>query len=428
MIMKDQENKPADERVVDFVYDELDSRQRDSYEQSLSEDKDLADAATDYRRVLDLYRGGLAQIDPPSEVKARVLEAAARHAGRPGFWERLSRWAAIPMRRYALGGAISAVVVCCAVLAVYKLKSRPIEEPQVRSSAEHTESPRPASHHPKKPKVRLIAEKGIVKGDDLPPPPPMDEPPMNLDVRTGSMAPGDMGFLDARGRGRVSLNDQTLKTGNLRINGKRKRTTLNRLRKGRPLVKKMTPSPRPRRIVSFEGRFKNRQKYQYRPNINGDSQLHPPPQAGQPGPPGSPGPPGPPSASPSKDRSRLYRTGLNYQRKGKHRLAINYFAQATRGQPRNDRVLLRWAESEIQLGNFGRAQKILAMVKAKSRAHKTKVAVLSRRLRQLKSRRAASSRARRATETASAARAQRARRARPRTRARPVPRKPPAAK
>jgi tetratricopeptide (TPR) repeat protein len=415
--MKDEKARLSDDRLVDYLYGEMSPSERESYEQKLSEDTELARKAAELKRVMELFRDNFSEEEVSSAVSSRVLEAAARRKSETSVLDRLAAWVTVPVRRYALGAAVSLVVVCSAVVAVYKLKGRHTDS-ESRKTATATQ---PADHRRAdsaertgKDETRTKVALAETAKEEAPPRLPQDEQ-QNGDADDNGMVKGAgsdtstaMSFVDGeRGSGVRRL--PAGKGGALR---RRPRVSAT----GRVRHETMAHSGKgyrgKRRAIEALKKQGQRYNYKRRRGFRRDNLYDgkaPPPQASY------------GSTNSVSNRERLYRMGLTLQRKGKHRQAINFFSQATAGQPKRDDVILRWAESEIKLGNYRKAEKLLAQVKGRSKLTKNRAVRLTRRLRTLRSRRYARVRARRA-----ASRPQAAQKAAQKKKS--VPRKPPRAK
>lgn len=411
--MKDEKARLSDDRLVDYLYGEMSPSERESYEQKLSEDTELARKATELKRVMELFRDSFSEEEVSSAVSSRVLEAAARQKSETSLLDRLAAWVTLPVRRYAVGVAVSLVVVCSAVVAVYKLKGRRTDSESRRPAT----ASQPADYRTSegteragKDETRTKVALAETAKEEAPPRLDQDDS-LNGDADdsgtvkgAGSDTSTAMGFVDGeKGSGVRRL--PAGKGGALRrrprvgVTGKVRHETMAHSGKG------YRGKRRPQSAANKQAVRANEKRRRVYPGDNVYDGRPPQPQASY------------GRTTSISNRERLYRMGLTLQRKGKHRQAINFFSQATAGQPKRDDVILRWAESEIRLGNYRKAEKLLAQVKGRSKLTKNKAVRLTRRLRTLRSRRVAKVRARRAAARPKAAQKKKS-----------VPRKPPRAK
>jgi hypothetical protein len=276
----------------------------------------------------------------------------------------------VPSGRYALGVALSVLLVCGAVVAVYKLKGLKMEDkarqPKVRAvdkarpRPEAVAAARPEGAKPGAHEVTLVDKVGKERAANT----------WNEDDPQTEGA-GKAGFKSTIP---ASPEEQTVDTANkdaFAANDLRRRKTVDR---GIRAVKrkKFPLSNIPVGGVTRGGDRPG--SGESMPDRNGLGR--------QKGPPSQVVPTTPPASKGWTAADAAYQTALTYQRKNNHKRAVRMFATLAtkKGYPRRNQVILQWARSEMALGRYKKARQLLSQVRSASKTEVAEARRLRRRI------------------------------------------------
>jgi hypothetical protein len=419
------ENKQLhDARVVDLVYAaDMDGGDSDSGsetgEDSSAEDRqeglakqdarsEAVSHVRDLKAALGLFRDNLDLEEPSPGVKARLLETASRQAGGKTWKEMLAGLFTAPLRYPAFGLAVCVLVVCGAVLAVYRSMDKPWgdadeQNPRPVSDVElETRRPRPVAAGEAEKRLRNRWDRSTSPGSEetaAHPTESLDDPFAKREVdkskehfavkaKEKKVATTDHGAKD-----RVSAPDTETGSGSYAKSDKEKHIRGVPRKDTSSLSGGFLPQKKPRGKGDTQF-FKNtwgtsgNRALKRKSTVSRRRQPHDAKQAEK----RSSGYDKPaPSARPKKGQQvpaqaqarfnvALYRQGLQAQRKQKHKKAIRLLKRALKAQqaPRHQ-VVLAWARSEAAVGNLKKAIALLdGIAKQKGEAGR-KAAALRKR-------------------------------------------------
>ena len=353
-----------DARIIDLLYGEGGGASQ--------EDSEQREAVESLHQPLAIWREMQEEVSPPPEVRAKVLEAAAKKVktSSPIPWWRELLF--VFVRKPAVGVALGLVVIFGVVMhfGVFR-RQKPSTSPEVRNRA--PSEGRPASREDT---VAMLDEETTEKKDTRSEEKIQDG--AELETQTGSVKeqPQDKG---------TTANE---KPAPLKMaNNQTDKLAYKSLKKSEDLLDgRFGSGKRARRRVpaGSSKRSTRRERDQDAPapeqKIAGKKRVSSL-IGGTPSPTGGTG--GDTSQSAGGRRASYYTNAVQLQRQNKHTQATKLFSKAYKNaatQGERDRVLLRWAKSELAKGNKKKATRLISQIRAKKGWVGREVASLRKRI------------------------------------------------
>jgi hypothetical protein len=378
MASGDKSKLTEDARLIDLVY-------RDDVPAKASgEHGRLEREARSLKEVLDVWRAHAPLEDVSGAARAKVLDAAARKASRGGLLQGLAGALRFPVKHPAAGLAFCLLAASAVVVSIYtrtderdgggrrasapsRFDSREIEGLLAKRQQEMARSGPAAEKAPRSAEEIVMAEKNGRFDISL----------EQAQARTRGLSNvGPSGFFGAVTEDEEGVVTSTLSKGKQQESG-----FLSG--KGEPATRggSSTTAGLSEAAKRESGRVADEKKLEIKGGDNlVDAASASPTKAGRAG----------------RRARRLYRQGLQLQRKKLHRSAIERFKRSLRhrGVDRGA-VYFAWARSEAAMGNTSKALALLARVKASNGKRAEEAGLLEAKLRRRAARRSRARKARR---------------------------------
>lgn len=364
--------KGMDARLVDYLYDELEPQALQAFQKRMAQDEALEAQVAAYKNILGLCRAELTDQAPSPPIKGRILGAAGEDADRRAtFWSRLASVLLAPQRRYALGMAVSLLLVCGAVMASYYFKgvSRDGRHHGKKPSSAPTvaDRKRPAIDRKRRRALRkqhTLAERRKAEQKAPAAPESTDETDAEPLVATAEQVPGS-GRASNAPHSRRRVRGRTGRTTFGFMGEKPKEGELNDgLSADRPIAPRGADTVMSRTVRGGGKGGLGSMSRGNQPAADGDRGSEDRDDA-------------------SRKSNPSYRRALALQRAGKHRQASRLFSSLARNKSvrNHSKLLFRWAQSELALGRYKKARMLLDAVNRRSSAYRARVAQMKHKIR-----------------------------------------------